>query len=115
MRAVPRWLLALALGFAAGLPLGACLDLTWREGIACDDRGRCPAPMRCCEGECRSRCEPPRNGGGEPGSDAAAAPLACPDQEGGCYACTPGCVCACGGYRGICCLKFGVATCFGCP
>jgi hypothetical protein len=90
----------------------ACLDLAWREGIACDAAGRCPGDLTCCGGACRKQCASADDAGG--GAQDAEI-VVCPPVVGGCFACMPGCACSCAGATAMCCLKIGVATCGGCP
>ena len=133
------WLVA-ALAAAWGL-VPSCLNLAWREGIACDG-DRCPGALTCCAGRClrTSACthgDAEADGAGDAldlaadgasvGTDASDAlasdggpsdgpmVVVCPAEVGGCFACMPGCDCVCGGSRALCCLKFGVASCGGCP
>ncbi len=95
----------------AVLLLGGCLDLSWKEGIPCGARERCPGALRCCGGACQARCEADA-APTSPGPDAA--PL-CPAREEGCFGCTPGCPCSCGGAILKCCVYGGLApVCGGC-
>jgi hypothetical protein len=105
---LPLPLIAILLG-VVGL---SCLDLSWKEGIACGGDGSCPAGLSCCRGACTRQCLAPADAG--PAGDGPAVVI-CPAEIGGCFACMPGCACSCGGAQGICCLQFGVATCAGCP
>jgi hypothetical protein len=89
----------------------SCLDLSWKEGIACDVGDHCPGALSCCRGSCLRECPAPD--AGEPHDGPAV--VTCPAEIGGCLACMPGCACTCGTTTGICCLKIGIATCAGCP
>ena len=93
----------------------SCLDLSWKEGIACDVGGQCPGALSCCRGSCLRQC-PAFDAGGDAGEPHdGPAVVTCPAEIGGCFACMPGCACTCGAATGTCCLQFGVATCAGCP
>ena len=100
--------MALAIGVVAA---GSCLSLSWKEGIACDVGGHCPGDLTCCSGACRHQCPTPDAATATDGPPA----VTCPAEVGGCFACMPGCACACGATQAVCCLQFGVATCAGCP
>jgi hypothetical protein len=100
---------ALALGW---LGLSSCLDLSWKQGIACDGAGHCPGALLCCDGACRDRCA--ERDAGNVTTDGPPV-VTCPTEPGGCFACMPGCPCTCGTTHGTCCLQLGVATCAGCP
>lgn len=89
----------------------SCLDLSWKEGIACDSAGHCPGGMLCCEGACRDKCAERDAAGNIDGPPV----ITCPAEIGGCFACMPGCPCSCGGMQRTCCLLVGVASCAGCP
>ena len=111
MRA-PTALVGIAIAaLAAGWLATSCLELSWKEGIACDVAGHCPGEMSCCDGKCRRQC-PERDAGAT--SDGPPV-ITCPVETGGCFACMPGCPCTCGATHGTCCLQLGVATCAGCP
>ena len=108
----PTALVAIAVAvLAAGWLATSCLELSWKEGIACDIAGKCPGEMSCCDGKCRRRC-PERDAG--LASDGPPV-ITCPVEAGGCFACMPGCPCTCGTTHATCCLQLGVATCAGCP
>ena len=92
---------------AIALGAGSCLDLSWKEGIACDAAGHCPGALTCCDGSCRRQCAVPDAG---PATDGPMIVI-CPSEPGGCLGCMPGCACTCGTVHAICCLQFGVATC----
>jgi hypothetical protein len=89
----------------------SCLDLSWKEGIACDGAGHCPGGMLCCDGTCRVKCAERDAAGTTDGPPV----VTCPAEIGGCFACMPGCPCSCGGMQRTCCLLVGVASCAGCP
>jgi hypothetical protein len=86
----------------------SCVDLSWKEGIACDETGHCPDALTCCNGACLGRCAPADAGDGP-------AVVVCPADPGGCFACMPGCACSCGTVQTTCRLQLGVATCTTAP
>ena len=81
----------------------SCVDIGWKEGIACSSGGTCPGAMTCCHGACYNHCPATTDGG----ADA----LMCPAEAGGCIGCIVGCACTCGTLTRTCCLQLGVGTC----
>jgi hypothetical protein len=105
VRASPLEIVVVAL--AISIIAVSCLDLSWKEGIACDGAGRCPGDLACCSGSCRRQCAAPD---ASPPADGPMVVI-CPAELGGCFGCMPGCACACGTTQTVCCLQFGIATC----
>jgi hypothetical protein len=111
-RAASSWLAIACAAIGVAWFAVSCLDLTWKEGIACDGAGHCPGSLLCCDGICRGKCA--ERDAGNVGVDGPPV-ITCPVEVGGCFACMPGCPCTCGATHGTCCLQIGVATCAGCP